>query len=149
MILLNNLQNEKGGAKMKILLMAVLMCGFVSPVFASHNVNRVQVQFRSPVQIQRVQRVQVQKVQKVQVQNIIVEKQIPLFDTILGVQHNQYQRIQPSNKTLEIRRIEQVISPQQFLIERQEYQPVVVERVVVPQKVVVLERVQSYRNYCR
>lgn len=127
---------------MKFLSTAIVFVMLCTPAFAT---GHSRIQLRSPIKIQ-----QVQKVEKVQqVQKVVVEKQIQLYDTVLGVQHNQYFRVQPSNKTLEIHRIEQLISPQKVLIERQEYAPVVVERVVVPQKIIVEQRLQSYRNYCR
>ena len=81
-----------------------------------------------------------------QVQKVVVQETvIPLIDTLVVTPHNQFFKVYPDPQVSQIIKIERLVEPQNYLVQRLEYpvhDNVVVERQVVP----YIQRERVYYN---
>jgi hypothetical protein len=81
---------------------------------------------------------------------VIQETVIPLYDTLVITPHNQFFKTVPDPQITQIIKIERLIEPQNYLVQRLEYainDAVVVEKSVVPY--IQRQSINKYRQYCR
>lgn len=83
------------------------------------------------------------------VEKIIIEKEIPLYDTTVVTTHNNFIKILPQ-PIVQLLKIERTINPQKYLVERAEYnlEPIQIERVVLPDNIII-KQIQRIKNECR
>lgn len=80
---------------------------------------------------------------------VVEETVIPLYDTIIVTPHNQFFKVFPDPHISQILKIERLIEPQNFLVQRLEYpinDPIVVEKQVVPY--IQRSTVHRYKRHC-
>ena len=81
---------------------------------------------------------------------VVQETLIPLYDTYVVTPHNQFFKTVADPQITQIVKIERLIEPQNYLLQRLEYpvsDPIIYQQQVVPY--VQRQTLHNYRNYCR